>query len=185
MAARDERTDEELMGAYIDGDKSALRILFDRHSPALLGMLRRSLPAEADARDLLQQTFLQLHRARNDFRRDARLKPWLFTIALNLKREYFRKRARKKETPMDPESYPEPSVEPRVLQGFEHSLQVREAVDALPESMRIVIEMHWFDELPFKEIAEILGLGLSAVKVRAHRGYKKLRESLSELESNL
>src|SRR5690606_18541634 len=135
----DSRTDEALMEAYVDGETGALRLLFDRHGPTLLGMLRRSLPAEADARDLLQQTFLQLHRARKDYRRGARLKPWLFTIAMNLKREYFRKRGRSKETPLDPEVHPEPSVDPRREHTFEYSQEVRDAVERLPESQRVVI----------------------------------------------
>lgn len=185
MSKPDPRTDEALMAAFVAGDKAAFRALFDRYSGPLLGMLRRSMPRDDDARDLLQQTFLQLHRARNDFKQGSRLKPWLYTIALNLKREYFRRRGRRPETSLDFTRHREPSAPPEVEQRFEHAAEVRAAVAALPEGQRTVIELHWFDDLTFAEIADTLGLGLSAVKVRAHRGYKKLRDSLNTLEGNL
>lgn len=173
------------MAAFVAGDEAAFAALFERHSGPLYGVLRRSLPSDDDARDLLQQTFLQLHRARHDFRPEARLRPWLYTIALNLKREFFRRRQRRPETPLDLERHREPSVEPAVQGRFEHVVEVRRAVAALPESQRVVIELHWFEELSFAEIAETLGLGLSAVKVRAHRGYNRLREALETLGRNL
>src|SRR4051794_26555021 len=80
----DTRSDEELMAAYIDGDAAAFRGLFERHAAVLYRLARRRLNSDDDARDVVQQTLLQMHRARNDFRRGSRLRPWLFTIAMNL-----------------------------------------------------------------------------------------------------
>ena len=65
------RSDEELMAAYIKGEESAFRVLFERHSPMLLRVMRHQLRRPEDARDLVQQTFLQLHRSRFDFREGA------------------------------------------------------------------------------------------------------------------
>lgn len=185
MSDLEEQSDEALMARFVDGDKAAFRALFDRYAGPLHGMLRRALPRDDDARDLVQQTFLHLHRARADFKPGARLKPWLYTIALNLKREYFRRRARKPETALDFERHREPSVEPEVESRFEHAADVRAAVARLPESQRSVIELHWFEDMSFAEVADTLGLGRSAVKVRAHRGYKRLRQLLEGLEGNL
>src|SRR5690606_4504339 len=61
-----------------------------RFAPRLQRLLRRDVVRAEDAHDLVQQTFLQLHRARHEFRTGAKLRPWLFTIALNLKRQYYR-----------------------------------------------------------------------------------------------
>ena len=68
----------------------------------------RELYVREEANDLVQQTFLQLHRARVDFDPGQKLKPWVFTIAMNLKREYFRRKKRRPERSFDAESMAEP-----------------------------------------------------------------------------
>ena len=83
------------MAAYVGGDRSAFAVLFERYAPRLLRLMQRDLGRGEDAHDLVQQTFLQLHRARRDFRAGAKLRPWLFTIALNLKRQHFRRQGRR------------------------------------------------------------------------------------------
>jgi len=171
-----EPTDEILMLAYIDGDQEAFRMLFQRYTPILLRLLRRglSIQEQGQIQDLLQQTFLQLHRARNDFRKDATLRPWLITIALNLKREYLRKAKRlKKQESLTGEEYIADREHP--LERAEEIQLMRRQLHMLPEKQREVIELHWYEELSFPEIAKLLGTSVSAVKVRAHRGYKTLR----------
>lgn len=180
----DTRSDEALMEAYVDGDAAAFRVLFDRHAAVLFRLARRRLSSDDDARDVVQQTLLQVHRARNDFRRGAKLRPWLFTIAMNLVREHYRKHQRRREQPLD--SAPataEPTDEPEELERTrERAARVRAALATLPESQREVIELHWFDNSPYEEIAMIVGASVAAVRVRAHRGYERLRQILPELE---
>lgn len=177
------KTDEELMSAYVRGDKSAFAEIFKRYAPILHGMTRRQLRSEELARDTVQQTFLHVHRARKDFREGARLKPWVFTIATNLVREHFRRTGRRPETSYEAVREEAPSVEPSVdpvdlgeLQATKLDvMRLREAMLKLPESQRLVIELHWIQGHPFPEVAKIVGASTSAVKVRAHRGYQKLR----------
>ena len=68
----------------------------------------------------------------------------------------------------------------RLVQG-EAAARVHTALAQLVPAQRVVIELHWFQGLPFAEIALAVGASLSAVKVRAHRGYKKLRELLGQM----
>ena len=165
------------MVAYCGGDKSAFAELFRRWSPRLTRLLQRDLGRAEDAHDLMQQTFLQLHRARLDFRPTAKLRPWLYTIALNLKRQHFRRAGRRPETSIEDAGHdpaaPDPGPDARIADA-----QLRAALDVLPEAQREVIVLHWFEGLSFKEVAEVVGASQSAVKVRAHRGYTKLREVL-------
>lgn len=91
LASASVRTDEELMADYRAGDRSAFRELYDRYAPVLERTMLRDLWHPEEARDLVQQTFLQLHRARHDFDPNQKLRPFIFTIALNLKREHFRR----------------------------------------------------------------------------------------------
>jgi RNA polymerase sigma-70 factor (ECF subfamily) len=173
-----DRSDEELMAAYVAGDRGAFAELFSRYSPRLGRLMARDLARGTDADDLVQQTFLQLHRARRDFREGARLRPWLFTIALNLKRQYFRRKGRRPETPL-PEAGPTELVAPGGdPEGGVRDAQLRAALDGLPAAQRDVIVLHWFEGMTFREIAQVVGASQPAVKVRAHRGYERLRAAL-------
>jgi RNA polymerase sigma-70 factor, ECF subfamily len=173
------RSDEELMAAYVAGDRSSFDELFRRYAPVLLAVLQRQIRSPQDARDLVQQTFLQLHRARRDFDQKAKLRPWIFTIALNLRREYFRRQKRRPEAPLELDGRSDPAVPPHDLTRDELARTVRHAIDQLPAAHQEVIVLHWFEGLSFPEISEIVGASLSAVKVRAHRGYVALRKVLS------
>lgn len=173
-------TDEELFAAYLDGDAAAFHSLFARYSAPLGRLMRRRLHSREEADELVQQSFLQLHRARLDFRQGSPVRPWLYTIALNLRREATRKGARNAVDLVPDAGHLEQQarVEAHDPTAGERRNQVRQALSALPEGQRTVIALHWFDGLSFAEVAEVLGASLSAVKVRAHRGYKTMRNSL-------
>jgi len=173
-------SDEELMTAYIAGDKAAFRELFRRYAPLLQRAMARDLRSPEEANDLVQQTFLHLHRSRLDFEKDRKLKPWIFTIALNLKREFFRRSKRRHETSLDDERVAEPFEGPRGQERSDASRETSRALLALPAEQREVIELHWFGGLSFPEVAEAVGSTVAAVKVRAHRGYVALRARLGE-----
>ncbi|MCB9730698.1 MAG: RNA polymerase sigma factor [Deltaproteobacteria bacterium] len=160
------------------GDRRAFEELFRRYGARLHGFFLRSVASTTEAADLVQQTFLHFHRARRDFRHGALVRPWLYTIAINVRRELFRRRSRKPETSFDPVVHGEPTSEPETTTARDRL--VRRALGELPEQQREVILLHWYEELSFPEIAEMLGASVSAVKVRAHRGYKLLRDRLGE-----
>jgi RNA polymerase sigma-70 factor (ECF subfamily) len=180
LASGDELNDEQLMHAYVAGDAQAFRELFGRYAPKLLRLFTCGGLSSPDGQDLLQQTFLQLHRARFDFQPDAPLRPWLFTIARNLRHEHFRRGIRRPEGPLsaagDPADFGPHSDPARRLE----SQRIRSALASLPPAQQEVIELHWLEELPFPEVAQIVGASLSLVKVRAHRGYKALRTLLGD-----
>ena len=178
------RSDEELMDAYVRGDPQALRELFQRHAPTLLRVMRHQLARSHEAEDLVQQTFLQLHRARFDFKAGHRLKPWLFTIAMNLKREHFRRVKRRPEAPLDVAAPGEVSASPRGQEVAEAADAVHFALSQLPADQREVITLHWLGGMPLPEVSALVGASLSAVKVRAHRGYAAMRRILSSEPGN-
>ncbi len=168
------------MAAYVAGDAAAFRVIFARYAPLLLRAMLRELYVREEANDLVQQTFLQLHRARADFDLGQKLKPWVFTIAMNLKREYFRKKKRRPERSLEADSIPEPAVAALGAARVEARHTLARVLDDLPADQREVIELHWFDGLEFPEVAAVVGASVSAVKVRAHRGYVRLRQALGD-----
>jgi len=164
------------MAAHVAGDRGAFAVLFERWAPRILRMLQRDLVRGEEAADLVQQTFLQLHRARADFRPGSRLRPWLYTIALNLGRQHLRRLGRRGDASLaDPDAFAAAGRDPEApLQDDE----LRALLATLPPAQREVIVLHWFEGLGFREIGEIVGATPTAVKVRAHRGYERLRAVL-------
>lgn len=173
----DEPSDDALMERYArHADQAAFDVLFRRHAPRLKGYFVRTTGRDDLAADFVQQTFLHLHRARADFRSGAAFRPWLYAIGANVRREHFRRAARRPETALDPERHPEPARPPDVSTATDRAL--RRALAQLPEAQREVIVLHWYQDLGFGEIATLLGGTETAIKVRAHRAYERLREAL-------
>jgi len=171
-------TDEELMEAYIDGDEAAHRLLFERYAPILLRLTRRHLRDDDLAREIVQQTFFRLHGARNDFRRGSSVRPWVMTIAMNLVREHWRRMKRRKMTQLEPDAHAAPNAEFTPLELRQRSELLHVALEKLPTSQREVVELHWFQERPYAEVAQIIGTSEGAVRVRAHRAYATLKQLL-------
>jgi RNA polymerase sigma-70 factor (ECF subfamily) len=167
--------DEALMARFCAGDARAFDALFTRHAGAVRRYLTRVAGNAAAADDLVQTTFLSVVKARGRFLAGARFKPWLYAIATNAARDAHRRT--KSETVTDDGALPDEAIDPELRDpGLER--QVRAALARLPEAQREAIVLHRFEGLSFAEIAGIVGLTESAVKVRAHRGYETLRTVL-------
>lgn len=177
-APRSTPTDEELMDAYIDGDDAAFRLLFERYAPVLLRLTRRHLRDDELAREIVQQTFFRLHGARYDFRRGSKLRPWVMTIAMNLVREHWRRKKRRKMTDLEVDTQAAPEADFMPIELRQRSALLHGALERLPTSQREVVELHWFQERPYAEIAQIVGTSEGAVRVRAHRAYATLKQLL-------
>jgi len=166
------------MAAYVDGEVGAFDQLFGRYAGMVIAFMRKGYVAQADAEDLTQQVFLQLHRARRDFKPGALLRPWLMTIARNVKHDHWRRVLRR---PLPQTLLEDPVGRPLAMEDTGELRDVLErAVESLPESMRAVIRAFWFEDRSHTEIAASLGISRGAVKVRAHRAYVRLRQVLSE-----
>lgn len=172
------------MRAYVAGDHAAMRELYHRYASVLLGLTRRHLPTDEEAREVVQQTFFQLHVARADFRLDASLRPWLFTIAMNLVRQYYRKRKVRRESPLFDGALGSTEPGPTPLERSQDAAEVREALALLPEGQREVVELHWLEGRPFAEVADKVGASEGAVRVRASRAYARLRKLLGRQEGS-
>ena len=171
-------TDEELMEAYVGGDDAAFRALFERYAPILLRLTRRHLRDDELAQEIVQQTFFRLHGARNDFRLGSKLRPWVMTIAMNLVREHWRRKKRRKVSDLEVDTQAAPEADFMPIELRQRATLLHGALEQLPNSQREVIELHWFQERPYAEIAEIVGTSEGAVRVRAHRAYTTLKQLL-------
>ena len=183
--------DEQLVDRVRAGDPVAFASLVHRYSGRLYGLARGMLRDEQDARDVVQETFLHVHRRLDGFRGDSSFRTWLFRIATNAALMRLRRRRRKPESSLDEpapwsegdEGGPREVADLRPLadqvhQDRELGEQIRAAVQALPETYREVLLLADYQQLSMLEIAQVLGISVPNVKTRLHRARLAVRASL-------
>jgi RNA polymerase sigma-70 factor, ECF subfamily len=178
---------KDLMAQYCDGDANAFRALYALVAPRLLGYLMKMTHQRAVAEDLLQQTFLKLHRARPAYVRGADPLPWIYSIAHRTFLDETRRVKRAvvrvgegDELPEQPadlrgetaERRDEPRADPELVKA------ALDALAELPAQQREAVVLTKLDGKSVAEAAEIAGTSVGAMKVRAHRGYEALRKIL-------
>ncbi len=174
------RRDEELLAEHLAGKPGAFDTLVQRYADGLFGFFQRFVGNAAIAEDLVQETFLQVHLAAATFDAQRTFKPWLYTIAANKARDYMRSRGRRPLQSLDtvagnPDS-PAPSAllesnAPAAnerLDTSEQIEQVRAIVAQMPEHLRMILILGYYQKLPYAEIAEILEIPVGTVKSRLH-----------------
>ena len=170
----------ELMLRYQNGELTAFDILHSTLSPELRRFLLRKCACTDRADELVQETFLQIHRSRDRYHPDRDVRPWVFAIARFVYLMNERARRRRQRVLLPPrEETPEPAI-PARAQGIADRLFLEVHVAKVPESQREPLLLHHLRGFSFAEIARALGLTEGAAKVRAHRALKELRRSAAE-----
>jgi RNA polymerase sigma-70 factor, ECF subfamily len=174
------------MDRYANGDDGAFGELYDLLAPRLYGYLLRQTRNTARAEDLVQQTFLQMHCARGRFMAGADVVPWAFAIARRLMIDGMRRGKREVLSSHDDESVGIEAVAAGLSADDEvHAKQIATRIHRelarLPEAQRVAFELVKQDGLSMAEAADVLGISVSAVKLRAHRTYEALRAVLGDL----
>lgn len=177
-AALDAASDQQLMAAYLRGDQRAFAALFERYAQALQRYFSRHGKSPHDAADLVQQTFLRVHRSRQDYRAGEPLRPWLFTIARNVRHDHSRRRQRRPESFCDFEQQACPKPSSDALLQEERARALAVALDALPDAQQLLLREHWLNERSWTELATQHGTLVGTLRVRAHRACMQLRGRL-------
>jgi RNA polymerase sigma-70 factor (ECF subfamily) len=185
-----EQSDEAVVRLVCDGDREAFAILVERHKRGIASFMSAALRGSADVADLCQETFLRAYAHLGSFNPQlGKFSTWLYQIARNVLRTHLdrsRKRPPLQELPEEqtlenalPDLSPEGDPEGGILRA-EAERELRAALAELPERMRIVLALRYFDNLEYHAIATALGLSLANVKTLIHRGKialaKKMRE---------
>lgn len=175
-------SDEEVVARVLAGDASLFEILMRRYNQRLFRVARGILPDDAEAEDVMQETYVRAFRELASFRGEARFSTWLIRIACHEALARARKRRRLVSIgggePPDPPTEalgPEREVENRELQAV-----LREAVEVLPDPLRTVFCLREIEGLSTEQTADVLGLTIENVRVRLHRAKRSLRQRLDE-----
>jgi RNA polymerase sigma-70 factor, ECF subfamily len=186
-----ERSDEQLMTAVMAGDQVALAALVTRHHAPLLGYLYRLVGGDRQlSEDLVQETLLHVLRQRT-YQSARPFKPWLYMIATNLARDYFKSAEVRKSRRSDDEEEAllhleesEPGPEERAL-AAEQGSEVRAALAQLGEEYRVVVVLRFYQSFSLQEIAEALHIPLGTVKSRLSVGVHRLRTILAPVQKGV
>lgn len=182
MASPATADDRELVERVLSGDEDAFRDLVQQYQRLVFSCALTVTRNSADAADVTQETFIRFHRNASQFDRNRHLKPYLVTIAMNCARNVLRSRnrlamvdAQTDATVADiPDTRPPPEHE--MARGERHGA-IRELINSLPQRLREVCSLFYLGERSCAEIANILEMSESAVKVALHRARKRLAES--------
>ena len=186
----DDTDDRALVARLRAGDDDAFDEVVRAYGPRLLGLARRLVGSDEDARDVLQDSFASAFKGLAGFAGDSKLSTWLHRIVVNRALMKLRTRRRHPEHPIEEllpafESnghhaahYSTWSDPDRVLQQREARDLVRAQIDQLPDNYRAVIVLRDLEELDTAETARTLGLTENAVKIRLHRARQALRTLL-------
>lgn len=171
------------MAAAQDGDAKAYEELLRDLLPEIRRLVRRRLADEAAVEDVVQNTLLAIHRSRHTYRPERPFGPWLRAVARNAFLDHVRAGARRSGREVSLEAVPEPASEPApIAERAGLSPELQRALAELPAAQREAVEMIQLHGLSVAEAAVRAGVSISALKVRAHRGYRALRTRLEERE---
>ena len=178
----DNLSDAELLTRYTAGDETAFYEVVTRYKNSLYAFLRQFLNRRDLIEDVFQETFLQLFTSRDSFDASRPLRPWLFTIAANKAKDALRKWQRTAAIPIgtlaDSEELSFGDVlnaitsDSRIpsdnLERTETALRVEQVIANMPENLREILILGYFNKFSYKQMAEILSIPIGTVKSRLH-----------------
>jgi RNA polymerase sigma-70 factor (ECF subfamily) len=186
------RSDAEIMLQVKAGDDSAFEYLVQKYRRPMVSFMFRMAHNNAAAEDLAQEVFLRVYRSRASYEASAKFTTWLYRIATNLAVNHARDT--RYERPENTVSLDEPdadsgrtldlpdrtpSAEETIVRR-ERLAAIRQRVQSLPERQRVAVVMHKYQQMEYRQIAEVLQLSESATKSLLFRAYETLREQLKE-----
>ena len=185
--------DVELLACYARGDAAAFAILLGRHQRPLYNFLLRSARDANDAEDLLQETWTRVVRDPNAFNQRSKFTTWLYTIARNLCIDHARKRKHRRHASLDghpneggatlgqrvPDDGPGTD---RTAESERLGTRIAAAVETLPDEQREVFLLRQLQQMPFAEIAQVVGAPENTVKSRMRYALERLQAELADVQ---
>ncbi len=181
-SSSDKWSESNLLERYRAGDEEAFREIISRYKNSLYAFLKRFLNQHDLVEDVFQETFLQLYISRESFDISRPLRPWLFTIAANKAKDLLRKRQRHSTISIgaiaDSEDVSVDDVL-NILKSYETTPdeevsrdetagRVRQIITDMPENLRGILILAYFEQFSYKQMAEILSIPIGTVKSRLH-----------------
>lgn len=174
------RTDEELMVLYQNGSEAAFQILYDRHSSKIFGFVLARIRNLESAHEIFQDVFIKIHKSKHLYNKSLPVLPWIFTITRNTVFDYSRRGSRvETSTPVE-------KIDERAAMEDQNELglDLQPSLLKLPLQQKLAVEMRYYDEKTFEEIAETLNTSPVNIRKLVSRGVKRLKEIIKEGEKS-
>lgn len=177
-----------LINGIIAGDPTAFRLLVEQYREKVSAICYNFVLNREDARDLAQEVFIEVHASISGFRKEARLSTWIYRIAANKSINFLKKKKRSKfivllddqiSSATAPQFAASGSESDAGFDDKEMAAMLDKAISSLPDSQRVAFTLSKYDELPYKEIADIMELSVSSVESLIHRAKLRLQKQLS------
>jgi RNA polymerase sigma-70 factor (ECF subfamily) len=189
-------TDEALMEQFQKGSSDSFATLLERHRRGIYNFVLRHVGDQGTAEDLLQDTFLRVVQGADSYKLESKFTTWLYTIARNLCVDHARKMRFRRHKSLDQPTCEAEAEGPTLMDrvagpgappdrsaiGTELQVRLSLAIATLNDEQREVFLMREYSNLPFKEIAEVVGVPENTVKSRMRYALEHLRKQLSEYQ---
>lgn len=182
--------DKDIIESFNNGNKNAFNLIVLKYQKRVYWLVRKFVLDHDDADDLTQEVFLKLYKSIGDFRGDSALYTYIYKIAVNFSLNHIKKNkvlsTYKKD--LDSEVYKIKSNELNSDELYDNNItskMIRNAIDSLPEQQRAVFTLRFYEELPYEEIATILGTTVGGLKANYFHAFKKIQSYLIEKKSKI
>ncbi len=173
-------TDNELIKKIIEGNQLYFKKLVDQYQSMVLNTCFQITQNKEDAEDITQEVFIEVYRSINKFNQHSKLSTWLYRIAVNKSLNFLRKNKKRKifksiENFFNTEKQSELQIPDQTIQSDTNDIHekriklLRKAIQNLPEKQKTAFVLNKYQELSYKEIAEIMDTSLASVEGLIHR----------------
>lgn len=173
-----EEDDLALVRAFQRGSESAFKELVSRHQVRLYAFVWREVRNHADAADICQRTFLQVFLKAKGFRADAGFRTWLYQIAVNLCKNHFRSQARTPVDSVDLDTLAAHGAPDEPALAAHDRARLRAALEDLPMKQRTTLQLRFYQDCTFAEIADVMRCSVGTAKANYHHAVSNLRRKL-------
>ena len=164
---------------YRAGDARAFDSLVRKYQRPIYYLALRYVKSSDDAKDVGQRAFVKAYQALGGFRGASSFKTWLYRIAINLALNHLRDHARERPAEIAEDALVAEAVGAARLDAGDDRRRLLAALERLPPKQRLVVELRVFEDLSFKEVAEVAECSENSAKVSFHHAVKKLREEMN------
>lgn len=180
-----EQSDEDILSLLqqSQGLERGFRLLVEKYQERLYWHVRRLVLQHEDANDVLQNCFVKAFRGIANFRGQSQLYTWLYRIATNEAITHLNRSQRKATASIDEEAGLANQLKADAyFDGDEIQIRLQQALRQLPEKQRVVFNLRYYEEMPYKEMAEMLDTSVGALKASYHHAVKKIEHYFKNIE---
>ncbi|MBN2638657.1 MAG: RNA polymerase sigma factor [Bacteroidales bacterium] len=180
----EKKGDHHLVAQVLEGNRFAYAKLVAQYRDMVFTLALKILKNREEAEEVAQDVFIKVYQSLNRFQGKSKLSTWVYRIAYNHSLNQLKANQKNRNTGTLENIQPiNGNYEPdafEMIQKTENSQTLQNALGLLPETDQIIVTLYYYEELPVKEIAEIVGLSVQNVKVKLHRSRQKLYETLKD-----